>query len=102
MPSIKLLKPEPLIFLTAGTLYLSLSDSNRRAAATTLFAGRNLTVVYHNPARLDFGQHAVKNIQINNQPLNLHREGVARITVPRQVITALARGQSHQVDIWLG
>ena len=77
-------------------------DGNGRAAVTTLFAGRQLTIVYHNPAQLDFGQYAVKNVQINNQPLTLHYEDVTRITVPRRVIMALAIGQSHLVDVWLG
>jgi cellobiose phosphorylase len=77
-------------------------DGQGQAAVTTIFAGRSLTVMYHNPDRLDFGQYALETVQINNQPLSFHSEAAASITIPRRVVTALAAGQSHQVDIWLG
>lgn len=75
-------------------------DAQGDAAILTLFAGRQLRIVYHNPARLDYGDYGIEAVTLNGEPVALERrDGTARL--PRAALLALAEGQTHTVDAHL-
>jgi cellobiose phosphorylase len=76
-------------------------DDAGEAEVVTLFAGRKLKVVYHNPSHLDFGAydiHAIK-LDVRSVPFERH-DGTALL--PRKVIVGLDEGKTHRVDVSLG
>jgi len=76
-------------------------DTNGEAAIHTLFADRQLRVVYHNPARLEYGNYAIDAITLNGEPVSFeHREHAAWL--PRATLMALAEGETHTLDVQLG
>jgi cellobiose phosphorylase len=67
----------------------------------TLFADRNLKVIYRNPGRLDYGAYTVTGLQINGEAMAFERSG-DEVIVKRSVITALDAAQTHIVEVTLG
>jgi cellobiose phosphorylase len=60
------------------------------ASVSCQFAGKRLTVEYHNPQRLDAGQYAIKEILIDGQPLVPPLAGQAahdKVCIQRTAIT---------------
>jgi len=76
-------------------------DANGEAQVSTLFAGRRLNVVYHNPACLDYGQYEIKEILINGVSVRVEY-GKESAAITRDVITNLAEKQLHRVNVTLG
>jgi cellobiose phosphorylase len=76
-------------------------DASGQAGVTTLFAGRRLDVVYHNPDRLDYGVYQIKAIKLNGKSTVFERQGNA-VVMARDAIVALVERQSHRLDVALG
>ena len=70
------------------------------AGVLTLFADRDLEIVYHNPRRLDYGAYAVRRIAVDGDEIPFKHQGNAALVV-RQVITALPKQAPHRIDIEL-
>ena len=75
-------------------------DAAGQAGVFTLFAGKRLNVVYHNPAGLDWGEYRIEDIQIDGQPAVFRREAGLAV-LPREAIAALADDGMHRVDVEL-
>ncbi len=75
-------------------------DVDGDAAIHTLFADRQLRIVYHNPARLDYGDYAIEAITLNGEPVSVEQRGHAAL-LPRATLLALAEGQTHTLDVHL-
>jgi len=75
-------------------------DENSDAAIHTLFADRQLDIVYHNPARLDYGDYTIDTITLNGEPISFeHRDHAALL--PRATLLALPEEQTHTLDVYL-
>ena len=75
-------------------------DAAGQAGVVTLFAGKRLNVVYHNPAGLDCGEYRIGDIQIDGQPAAFRREAGLAV-LPREAVAALADDGMHRVDVKL-
>ena len=76
-------------------------DKDGTAGVSTIFAGREITVVYENPARLDAGQYAVKSVCLDGAPAAYTPyDGGAKIE--RAIITDTAASQPHTIVVTLG
>lgn len=75
-------------------------DVDGDAAIHALFADRQLRIVYHNPARLDYGDYAIEAITLNGEPVSVEQRGHAAL-LPRATLLALAEGQTHTLDVHL-
>lgn len=71
-----------------------------RARALTLFAGRRLRVVYHNPGGLPWGAYAIAGIQLDGADVPFEREGRAAM-LARSTLTALTAEDVHTLDVFL-
>jgi len=76
-------------------------NENGDAAIHTLFANRQLNIVYHNPAQLDYGDYAIEAVTLNGEPVSFEQRGHAAL-LPRATLLALAEGQTHTLDVRLG
>ncbi|MBN1890327.1 MAG: cellobiose phosphorylase [Thermoflexales bacterium] len=75
-------------------------DAEGQARIYSLFAGKRLEVVYHNPAHLDYGQYEIEAVALDGVSLQVEWQGQAAV-LPRQRIAASA-GQSVRLDVTLG
>jgi cellobiose phosphorylase len=75
-------------------------DADCDAAIHTLFADRQLRIVYHNPARLEYGDYAIETITLDAEPVAFEHRGNAAL-LPRATLLALTEGQTHTVDVHL-
>jgi cellobiose phosphorylase len=73
-------------------------DEAGEANVVTLFAGKMLNVVYHNPAHLDHGEYQIGEIRIDADAVPFRRQANSAI-LPRSEIAALADGRTHRVDV---
>lgn len=76
-------------------------DQDGRAAVSTIFAGRSITVIYENPNRLEAGQYAVKSVTLDGAPVEYapHEAG-ARIA--RSRIAETSENAAHTIICTLG
>ena len=70
----------------AGTGML-LKRVPERAVAHVQFAGKRLTVEYHNPQKLDAGKYRIKEILIDGKPSALEQLTQDKVCIPRTSIT---------------
>jgi cellobiose phosphorylase len=76
-------------------------DTQGQCCLKTLFAGRTIEVVYHNPARLEYGSYQIEAITIDGAAVKFDRiEGAVQID--RAVVAGLSPDQSHTLDVILG
>lgn len=73
-------------------------DDAGNAQVETLFAGRKLKVIYHNPARLEYGSYSVQEIRIDGKAVPFERRADTAI-LPRQVIASLDPQHTHLVEV---
>jgi len=71
-----------------------------RASVLTLFAGRKLRVIYHNPHRLPWGEYTVAGMRLNSEQVSHERQG-RTVVLPRSTIVALAPGKAHALEVLL-
>lgn len=70
------------------------------ARLETLFAGRSLAIVYHNPEGLDFGEHQIGKVVLNGTAVPLEPAGETAV-LPRALLTNLDAAPLHQLDVYL-
>lgn len=70
------------------------------ASVETLFAGKKVQVVYHNPARLDYGAYRIETVQIDGKRVPFERQ-LNGVSLDRETIAALAAGQLHRFEVTL-
>ena len=75
-------------------------DASGEAAISTLFAGQQLEVAYHNPQRLDYGDYQIRSVRIDGQPVEC--EPAKQALLARSLIAGLSAGQPHRIDVELG
>jgi cellobiose phosphorylase len=75
-------------------------NGDRRASAVTLFAGRRLRIVYHNPGRLDYGEYRIEELRVDDRPTEFRRRGNG-LVLPRELIAGLADGAVHCLEVSL-
>jgi cellobiose phosphorylase len=82
---------------------LSQFDAQGQAGLKTLFAGKSLNVVYHNPKHLDYGAYQIESVQLNGQDAPFQRQGQT-VILDRAIIAALpaARDKTHLLEVRLG
>ncbi len=75
-------------------------DAQGRASIKTLFAGRELEVVYTSTGSAEYGEYQIHGITLNGAVVTLQRvsEGVL---IPRAVLQALPEGQVHELKVEL-
>jgi cellobiose phosphorylase len=57
------------------------------ASVSCQFAGKRLTVEYHNPQKLDAGKYRIKEILIDGKPSALEQLTQDKVCIPRTSIT---------------
>jgi cellobiose phosphorylase len=62
-------------------------NTKGRASVACQFAGKRLTVEYHNPQKLDAGQYAIKEILINGAPFSFKQIAQGKVCIQRSAIT---------------
>ena len=75
-------------------------DSADQAAVTTLFAGHKIRVVYHNPARLDYGEYQIDLVTLDGTPFQAARHN-AGLLISRKVLSGLADEKVLQLTVLL-
>jgi len=75
-------------------------DPAGEAGVTTLFAGRILELVFHNPQLLDYGDYQIEQLKINEMNEEFIKSNES-VVVPREVITSLDPQKKHCLDISL-
>lgn len=76
-------------------------DSDGCAQVNLLFAGRRLSVTYHNPARLDYGSYTIKALTLDGAAVPAE-SFAGSLKLARSAITALHPDLVHQLVIELG
>jgi cellobiose phosphorylase len=76
-------------------------DAQGQCGLKTLFAGRAIDVVYHNPAQLDCGAYDIEAITIDGAAVQFDRVGGAA-RIDRAVVAALVPDRTHTLDVILG
>jgi len=62
-------------------------NKQRVARVVCSFAGKRLTVEYHNPKKLDAGSYAIDTVFMNGRPLDWVQLAPAKVCIPRAFIT---------------
>jgi cellobiose phosphorylase len=75
-------------------------DADGRASVLTLFAGRKLRVVYHNPDRLLWGVYIIAGIRLDDEDVSYERQGRAAILLRSAIVTLASEGV-HTLDVFL-
>jgi cellobiose phosphorylase len=75
-------------------------DATGRASLSTLFAGRTLKVIYHNPSGLNFDQYHIATLQLDGVSIPFERDGEIAV-IPRSTIEMLEAAQAHILEVSL-
>ncbi len=75
-------------------------DENGQAAIQTLFAGKVLTITYHNPNHLDYGSYGIDGVSVDGRSVPFARAEDTAV-ISRDTLAALD-GNAHQIDVTLG
>ena len=84
----------------APKLVLRQFDARGQVSVSTLFAGKALTVVYHNPAGLDHDLYQIEAVQLDGRAVEFDRQG-ATVVIARQALDRLDALQPHLLDVLL-
>src|SRR5690554_967454 len=71
------------------------------AVFRTVFAGKELEIIYKNRQALDYGQYVIKNLLVNREKIKTETDG-RFVVLPKKFLQELAPGQVHLVEIELG
>ncbi len=77
-------------------------DAHGDAQVFTLFADRSLTITYHNPAYLDYGEYAIQGIMIDGMDVSPLEQTAHRVLLVRETLENLDRSAAHTIEIRLG
>lgn len=75
-------------------------DENGEAAVETLFAGKQLKIVYRNVNRLDYGTYRVQDVQLNGEAVP-YVEAAQGCLIERDLLSALSDDQLHTFVVTL-
>lgn len=75
-------------------------DAEGAASVETLFAGRMLEVVYHNPQQIDYGQYRIGTVKINGQQADLKRNGMGCL-ISRELLDVLPEQGNLVIEVLL-
>lgn len=75
-------------------------DANGYASVSTLFAGRSLTIVYHNPAGLDHDLYQIDTVRLGDIAVAFDRR-TDTVMIARGTIEALNATQPHTLEVSL-
>jgi cellobiose phosphorylase len=75
-------------------------DAAGQASVLTLFAGRRLRVVYHNPDHLPWGEYTIAGIRLAGEEVP-HAGQAGAAVLPRAAIASLASEGAHTLDVFL-
>jgi hypothetical protein len=64
-------------------------DADGNAQVFTLFADRQLTVIYHNPAHLDYGDYAIQSITLDGADVAPLESTAHRVLLARETLENL-------------
>jgi len=82
-------------------LPINLFDEEEKAAVSTRFAGRKLTITYINPERIEYGVYVIVTVTINGTEVAFDQSS-SSVIIPRKEITTLSQDQKHEIDVELG
>jgi cellobiose phosphorylase len=75
-------------------------DAAGCASISTLFAGKTLKVIYHNPARLTFDRCHITAIQLDGAPIEFECGGKSAV-IARRTIDLLETDRDHNLEVTL-
>ncbi len=76
-------------------------DASGAASIETIFADKQLQIVYQNKGLLDYGKYKIKAISIDGQSAGITELGQSTV-IPRTRIEGLDGGKVHQIVVELG
>ncbi len=74
-------------------------DAKGEASVTSLFRGREITVVYNNKDDADYGEYAIKSVKLDGEALEMNEDKPASFTVPAQIIDDLSTDAKHVIYV---
>jgi cellobiose phosphorylase len=75
-------------------------DDEGQASVSTLFAGRKLRVIYHNPDRLPWEAYTISGLRLDGETVSYERQGRS-VILPRSTLEALGADEVHTLDVAL-
>ncbi len=75
-------------------------DNQQNIAVKTLFAGKNITVNYHNPEGLEYGTYKIEQVLINAIPINTDAQ-INEVIILRNILNAYTE-QELMIEVILG
>ncbi|MFC3749221.1 GH36-type glycosyl hydrolase domain-containing protein [Paenibacillus sp. GCM10012306] len=75
-------------------------DHNGQARIKTIFAGRELEVVYTSANRSAYGEYQIQGVTLNGNPVALQRS-VEGVIIPRTELNALSTDKRHLIEVEL-
>jgi cellobiose phosphorylase len=76
-------------------------DDRAEASVETIFAGRKVKVVYHNPGRKDAGAYKIRGVNIAGNPVSFADDGDG-VLIARESIDGLEADRTHEIRVELG
>lgn len=73
-------------------------DDKGTASVTTTFAGKQFTVIYHNPGGRDFGSYAISSASCDDNTLAVTEDSF--VILPRKTLAALS-DEPHNINVHL-
>ncbi|WP_410512124.1 cellobiose phosphorylase [Paenibacillus sp. BR2-3] len=75
-------------------------DAEGNASIKTIFADRELKVLYKNGERSNYGEYQISSVIMNGSPVTLQR-GSEGVIIPRAELTSLQAGNCHVIEVEL-
>jgi len=75
-------------------------DAAGCASVSTLFAGRTLKAIYHNPAKLDPAQYHIAALQLDGAAVAFEHDADAAV-IARGALETLDAAHSHTLEVFL-
>ncbi|MEW6402055.1 MAG: cellobiose phosphorylase [Chloroflexota bacterium] len=75
-------------------------DANAEARVITLFAGKEIEIIFENPQRLDFGEYAIERATLNGKDIPTEAS-TGRVSIPRRALIKLSRQLNITVRVAL-
>ena len=74
-------------------------DAKGEASVTSLFRGREITVVYNNRDDADYGEYAIAKVKVDDEELDVTEEKAASFTIPVALIDKLPADENHVIFV---
>lgn len=76
-------------------------DREGKAEIKTLFAGKELTVAYFNPEKVDYNDYEINKVLINDREVDCKLEG-KKVIIDRNKLTDIAEADELRIKVQLG